>query len=343
MSKGSNAVRCGIRFRTKAGEALRLLAPVLFLVVFGGCGGNGHHHGPPPTPPDEPVLEREAAADANALGWLSSFLDDPAGVSDPSYFVADFNLDQLDRTQYLDWFWTADDAAPIEGGVELVYLEGGNSTTYWDLFLNGSVSPYDFSLPVITEFLIQGENVVGEDTFSTYESLVGLFQMENTEDLFRFVHPGAWWEYEVLEDPPEVYQFVIDKLGFEHSLVYEGLPTPQFYVSKVEAQPLDHLLVDVILTRTGVPDAQSLPIVLEVTIRLFMQGTPADFDTIGFPNLGGTYTTTVNPHSEPVVSDTLVFPDVVPPGFYTVVVSVRNRLGPVFYVSDSVSFVVELF
>ena len=342
MKNANYATRCGIDLRETARESLRLFLPALLLVGFVGCGGSSHHHGPP-TPPEEALEEREAAADANALGWLESFLDDPAGVSDPSYFVAGFNLDQLDRTQYLDWFWTADDAAPVEGGVELIYHDEGDTTIYWDTFLNGSVSPYDFSLPVISEFLIQGENRVGDQLFSTYESLVGLFQMEDTQDLFRFVHPGAWWEYEVLENPPEVYQFVIDKLAFDESLVYEGLPTPQFHVSKVEAQPLDHMLVDVVLARTGAPDAQSLPIVLEVTIRLFMQGTPADQDTIGLPNLGGIHIITANPFSEPVVSDSLVFPDVIPPGFYTVVVSVRSQLGPTFYVSDSVSFVVELF
>ncbi len=322
----------------KSGRSLAAGLMLVGILGVAGCNGDDDDDGPPV--PSEPALrEREDRATENAQAWLATFLDEPVGIPDENYFVPSFNLDGWDRSQYLSLFWDADDAAEVDGGVELVYGSQDTLVSVYDVYVNDSVSPPDLSQPVITEFYLQGQTFDGETPFSDYESLTGLFQLEDTSGLFSFTAPAAWWEYEVLSQPPEDYHYVVKQILLNSIQAYVGDPQPTLRLSKIQADPQATIQVDVDLAPYGT--VRNLPVVVRVTIKLFLEESPADQATLGLPDVGAVQELAVTPPTTPRVSQTLVVPDI-PSGNYSLVIRVETFLQDI-YATDGVVIPVEVF
>ena len=154
-----------------------------------------------------------------------------------------------------------------------------------------------------------------------------------------FVAPAAWWEYEVLTSPPEQYHYVIAQVAINSIEAYNSDPQPTLLLSKIEADPQATLVVEANLAPFGV--SSGLPVLLRVTVKLFIEGSPADLGTLGLPDVGAVQEIAVTPPTQPHITQTLVVPDV-PPGNYSLVIRVETILED-SYASDGLVVPVEVF
>ena len=329
-------------YQTVAYRSL-LAAVVVVLLISCGCNRGGSSGSTGVSEGD--LLAREDAASALVQGFLDSFLGTEPGVPDPLYLSSSFNLDGFDRTQYLEEFWVATSATrPPEDlkqtgqGVELIYLDG-DFTTFNDFFVEGSISPPDPFLPVITELTKLGETFETDVSFSLSEGISSFSSNEDgqsADGLGFITEEGPFWSFEVLTNPPEVFQFVVDELRINDEVAYYGTPAPEFFFTKIEVDPGSFLIIDSFLLAIGDAPSPSLPIELAVTIRLFIPDSPADLLTSGLGNTGGGQVLTTLFTDQPTVSVPIVFPETLQPGMYTLSILVESLIEGSYAVDEVV-------
>ncbi len=298
------------------------------LALLGGCDSSESHHYDGPS---EAELEARELAAAEAMqGFLDSYLDvidERTGLPDPAYFIPGFNLDGWDRSQYLAAFWNADEAADAGGGAVRIWFDDGPDYSVYDLWITSSTSPYNLSLPVVVELGMLGETVVSGETVSYYMALWNFFMLENADETFSVTAQAPTWEYEEVAVPPDwfTFNFIVGEVVVNGTTVYKTIGDtndPAFYVVKIQPAAGAQFLVDVLLLAVG-EGSLALPHVA-FEARLFYEGSPAHVADIGDGNIAFAQDLRPGWNVFPFVSGTLVLPDDLDPGYYTLCVSAET-------------------
>ncbi len=292
--------------------------------LLGGCGGGGGHHHP--TGPTEAQLQaRESGAATDMQGFLDSYLFGDTGLPDERYFIPGFNLDGYDRSGYLARFWDAD-AAQDQGDDVIRILYGDDvEGEFYDLQVSNSVSPYSLTLPVVVELRIDGGTTAGDATVSTYSSFWSFFMLENPDETFSVTAQAPTWEYEVLTESPETFNFIVNKLKVNGQIVYQTVGEendPSFEVMKLQTRRGATFTLDLALLAVGQQSDAFLQ--TAVTARLFYEDSPADVDSGGFANIEFMQDFQPFWDEAPAPKGTLILPPDLAPGQYTLYVRVDN-------------------